>query len=224
MLAEFRVLRLPAAQQRSTPARDWMRALEATARIGEEPTRTLPVVIGELAQRFGDKPALLSNRETMSFRALAQRINRYARWALAQGIGPGAPVCLLMPNRPEYLAIWLGVTKVGGVVALLNTNLTGAALAHCIAVAAPGHIIVAAELAVAYAQAAPRLAAPPKVWLHGEAALPATRIDHPSTRWRATNSHPANGARPISPIALFASTPRAPPACRRRPMSAITAS
>ena len=28
-----------------------------------------------------------------------------------------------MPNRPEYLAIWLGITRVGGVVALLNTNL-----------------------------------------------------------------------------------------------------
>ncbi|MGA2795770.1 MAG: hypothetical protein ABSE69_20105, partial [Roseiarcus sp.] len=45
------------ADRRSTPARDWMRALEATARIAEHPTRTLPVVIGELGQRFGDKPA-----------------------------------------------------------------------------------------------------------------------------------------------------------------------
>jgi fatty-acyl-CoA synthase len=104
-------------------------------------------------------------------------MNRYARWALAEGIGPAAPVCLLMPNRPEYLAIWLGVAKVGGVVALLNTNLTGAALAHCIAVAAPNHIIVAAELAPAFAEAASHLAAPLKVWLHGEAALPAARID-----------------------------------------------
>jgi fatty-acyl-CoA synthase len=165
------------AERRSTPARDWMRALEATAHIGDEPTRTLPAVIGELARRFGDKTALLSDRETMSFSELAQRMNRYARWALAEGIGPAAPVCLLMPNRPEYLAIWLGIAKVGGVVALLNTNLTGAALAHCIAVAAPGHLIVAAELAPAFAEAAPHLAAPPKVWLHGEATLPAARID-----------------------------------------------
>jgi fatty-acyl-CoA synthase len=84
-----------------------------------------------------------------------------------------------MPNRPEYLAIWLGVTQVGGVVALINVNLTGQALAHCIAVAAPAHIIVAAELAPSLATAAPHLAAPPKVWLHGEDALPAPRIDLP---------------------------------------------
>ena len=51
-----------------------------------------------------------------------------------------------MPNRPEYLAIWLGITRVGGVVALLNTNLAGQSLAHCINIAAPRHLIVAAEL------------------------------------------------------------------------------
>ena len=78
-----------------------------------------------------------------------------------------------MPNRPEYLAIWLGVAKVGGVVALLNTNLSGAALAHCIAVAAPGQSSSPPNSRPAYAEAAPHLAAPPKVWLHGEAALTA---------------------------------------------------
>ena len=37
-----------------------------------------------------------------------------------------------MPNRPDYLAIWLGLTRIGGVVALINTNLAGEALAHCL--------------------------------------------------------------------------------------------
>ena len=160
-----------------TPARAWMRALEATARAAEDPTRTLPVVIGELGQKLGDKPALLSDRETMSFAALAQRMNQYSRWAIAEGVKPGDAVCLLMPNRPEYLAIWLGITQVGGIVALLNTNLTGPALAHCIAVAAPAHIIVAAELAESFATATPHLTASPKIWRHGESALPAPRID-----------------------------------------------
>ena len=61
----------------------------------------------------------------MTYRALAERANRYARWALAQDLGKGETVCLMMPNRPEYMAIWLGITSVGGVVALLNTNLRG---------------------------------------------------------------------------------------------------
>jgi fatty-acyl-CoA synthase len=41
------------------------------------------------------------------------------------------------------------------VVALLNTNLTGLSLAHCINIVAPKHIIVAAELAAALTPALP---------------------------------------------------------------------
>jgi fatty-acyl-CoA synthase len=166
-----------AAASRDTPARAWMRALEATGCAAADPTRTLPIVIGELGRRLGEKPALLSDRETMSFAALAQRMNRYSRWALVEGLKSGDTVCLLMPNRPEYLAIWLGVTQVGGVVALLNTNLTGPALAHCITVAAPTHVIVAGECCEAFLSAARHLSVAPKIWAHGDADLTAPRID-----------------------------------------------
>ncbi len=51
----------------------------------------------------------------------------------------------MMPNRPEYMAVWLGITAVGGVVSLVNTQLRGPSLAHCIDIVAPTHVIVAAE-------------------------------------------------------------------------------
>ena len=63
-----------------------------------------------------------------------------------QRLAKGEMVCLMMPNRPDYMAIWLGITSVGGVVALINTQLRGPSLAHCIDVVAPTHVIVAAEL------------------------------------------------------------------------------
>ncbi|HLH51224.1 MAG TPA: long-chain-acyl-CoA synthetase [Roseiarcus sp.] len=159
------------------PADIWRRALEATARLGGEPARILPVVVNEFAQTRGENPALLSDRETFSFAALADRMNRYSRWALGQGIAAGDAVCLLMPNRPDYVAIWLGVTQIGGVVALLNANLSGAALAHCVDAAAPRHIIVAAELAQGFAEAAPHLKTMPRVWLHGDADLAGSRLE-----------------------------------------------
>ena len=160
-----------------TPAQAWMRALEATSSLNDEQTRIFPTVIDELARRAPDKPALLSDRETLTFAALSSRANRYARWALAQNLAPGEAVCLLMPNRPEYVAIWLGLTKVGVVVALLNVNLSGGALAHCIEAAAPRHIIVASELAERIETPASDLASSPGVWLHGEGGLAAPRID-----------------------------------------------
>ena len=148
----------------------WLRALSLTGRLAEQPSRILPTVIDELAERFGEAPALISDRECFDFRRLAERSHRYARWALAERLMPGAAVCLLMPNRPEYLAAWLGITSVGGVVALLNTNLSGAGLAHCISIVEPAHVIVAAELVSALMSAAPHLTAAPRIWQHGEAA------------------------------------------------------
>src|SRR5437879_4303865 len=148
-------------------AKAWLRALELTAPIAENPQRILPTVIAELAETFGEAPALLSDREGLTYRALAERSHRYARWALAENLAKGDAVCLFMPNRPEYMAIWLGITCVGGVVALLNTNLVGPSLAHCIKLVAPKHIIVATELIDALTTALPDLGAAATVWAHG---------------------------------------------------------
>src|SRR6185295_8996778 len=158
-------------------ARGALRTLRMTTHIARDPTRTFPKVVDELADRHGDAPALLSDRERFSYRDLAERSNRYARWALAQDLAKGDTVCLLMPNRPEFLALWLGVTRVGGVVALLNTNLTGPALAHCINVVTPKHIIVAAELLEALLTATPHITGDGKLWLHGDASATISRID-----------------------------------------------
>jgi fatty-acyl-CoA synthase len=148
-------------------SRAWLRALEFTAPIAGSPSRTFPAVIAELADRFGDAPALIDDGETLSFSALHARANRYARWALANDLGRGATVCLLMQNRPEYMAIWLGITRAGGVVALLNTNLAGPALAHCIDIVEPKHIIVADGLAAALESARSFLKTTAQIWAHG---------------------------------------------------------
>jgi fatty-acyl-CoA synthase len=162
---------------RPSAAKAWLRALELTAAIGRNPTRTLAVMFADLARQFGDAPALISERETLTYRGLAGRANRYARWALAQGLRRGERVALMMPNRPEYMAIWLGITQVGGVACLVNTNLTGASLAHSIAIVEARHIIVDAELAAAVVEALAHVAARPTVWSHGDGGSDLARID-----------------------------------------------
>ncbi len=143
----------------------WVRALEATAPIAKQPQRLLSHAIAEIAQTQGASPALISDNETVTYRALIERANRYARWALAQKLAKGETVCLMMPNRPDYLAIWLGITSVGGVVSLLNTQLRGQSLAHCIDIVAPRHVVVAGELTDEFRSAT--LSSQPKIWSHG---------------------------------------------------------
>ena len=155
----------------------WVGALEMTAPIGRDPLRSFPVLIDELAERFGPAAALLSDEECLSYQALAQRASRYARWALEQGLRAGDVVCLLMPNSPDYLAIWVGLTRVGCVVALVNTNLAGASLAHSINIVAPKHVIVGASLAGTVAAVLPRLAPGIQCWSHGHGDQGFPRID-----------------------------------------------
>jgi fatty-acyl-CoA synthase len=179
-----------------------VRALELTAPIAKNPHRILPTVIEELAERFGAAPALLSDGERLTYRELAARSSRYARWALDQGLAEGEVVGLLMPNRPEYLAIWLGITRVGGVVALLNTNVVGAALAHCVDIVAPKHIIAAAELTESLRRALQDRVETVKIWAHGAGSDEFPRVDRdvelqPAERLRETErrrppiDHPA---------------------------------
>jgi len=159
------------------PAKAWLRALEMTAPITRNRDRVLPTVIQEVAARMGDAPALLSNRECLTYRGLAERANQYARWALHQGLAKGDVVCLMMTNRPEYFAIWLGITSVGVVVSLLNTNLVGSSLAHCIRIVSPKIIIVSAEYFDTLSATLPQLGQSPAIWTHGQEGAPHPRID-----------------------------------------------
>jgi fatty-acyl-CoA synthase len=161
---------LPPRARGAAPSRAWLRALETTARATRDPERVLPRAVSEWAQRYGNRPALLSERETFDFRALAWRMNQYSRWALRAGVVKGETIALMMGNRPEYFAIWLGLTQIGAVVALVNVNLRGQALAHCLKVASARRAIVAEEFAddceMALAGVSPAL----EIWRHGEAS------------------------------------------------------
>jgi fatty-acyl-CoA synthase len=158
-----------AEPDRKFAKRAWLRALERTASIERERDLCVPVLIDRLADRHGPQLALASPGESLTYRALAARAHRYARWGLAQGLRSGDTVVLLMGNRPEYLAVWFGLTRLGVTVALANTHLTGEALVHSVAIVAPKCIVVGAAHAAALAFVRERLP-PAKIWVHGDSA------------------------------------------------------
>ena len=140
-----------------------LRILGRVTPITKNKTYTYPDLVQDLAAQFGPRPALLGQPESFTYEEFFRRGNRYARWALENDVGKGDAVALLMPNRPEYLAIWLGLVRIGGVAALLNTNLTGASLAHSIRIARPKHIIVAEDLLAPFETARPHREANAKI-------------------------------------------------------------
>jgi fatty-acyl-CoA synthase len=178
-----------------SPAKAWSRALAMTAPIARTSERTLPAVIEDLAKTCGDAHALISDSEGLTYRDLAERSARYGRWAIEQRLAKGDAVGLLMPNCPEYLAIWLGITRVGGIVALLNTNLVGAALAHCINAAAPKHVIVAAEFLDRVTAVQHDLRGAPTIWSHRARRGRVRRIEDEVDHDPAADATPASERR-----------------------------
>lgn len=62
------------------------------------------------------------------------------------GFKPGDTVALLLDNRPEYVALWLGLAKAGIVTALINYNLRDKPLLHSIQIADSKAIIFGTNL------------------------------------------------------------------------------
>ena len=73
--------------------------------------------------------------------------NKIANIFLASGFKKGDTVALYMENRPEYVATWLGLAKIGVVPALINHNQKKDAFAHAVSVADSKAVIFGAELA-----------------------------------------------------------------------------
>jgi len=90
--------------------------------------------------------------------------NRYANWALQRGLKQGDVVALLMENRPDYVAAWVGLSKVGVVAALVNTNLEGEALAYSLSIVGAQKLITGTGFESAVRSAAPYLERPLDIW------------------------------------------------------------
>ena len=143
-----------------------VRTLWLLRRVKPNATRSIVDIVEGQARRRPGNVAIYCQDQSLTYAGLDARANRYAHWAIAQGIGRGSAVALLMENRPDYICAWLGLFKAGAQVALINTNLAGAGLAHSIAISGAKHAIVGAELADVF-RAAPFEAAP-TLWVEGE--------------------------------------------------------
>ena len=129
-------------------------------------TRSIVDIVESQARKRPGNIAIQHLDQTMSYAQMDARANRYAHWALSTGIGRGDCVALLMENRPDFICAWLGLFKVGAQVALINTNLQGASLAHSIQISGARHAVVGAELADHFREAPFETA--PTPWIEGE--------------------------------------------------------
>ena len=169
-----------------TYLRSAVRTLGRLKDIQKNPDRTWADILENLAATKPDNVAIYSEDGTaMTYRELNERANRYARWALATSARKGDAIALLMENRPEYLVAWLGIVKMGGIAALINTNLTGMGLAHCLNISGARQAIVGAELADNFFGAKDKFTHDIKPWIEGGPVQGAEDLDAALTQFSA---------------------------------------
>lgn len=104
------------------------------------------LLVEQNAVKNPDDVAIICEGETLSWDELNKRANRIAARLIQQGIEKGDCVSLFMQNRIEFLTCTVGITKLGAIVGMINTNLTSTPLSHCINLIESKICIFGAEL------------------------------------------------------------------------------
>ena len=112
----------------------------------------------ETVEKYPNKVAILFEDRKMTFKELNEMSNRIANLLrTSTGLSRGDTVAIMMENCPEYVAVFLALSKIGAVGALINHNLRGDALAHCIRIANSSGVFFSSTLADAVSDVLPNL-------------------------------------------------------------------
>ena len=96
----------------------------------------------------GSKVGLINAEtgESFTFDQIEEYSNRVANWALSTGMKSRDVCGLFMENRPQYIMTWLGLCKIGVIIALINSNNKRKTLLHALSTGHCQAMIFGSEL------------------------------------------------------------------------------
>ena len=80
----------------------------------------LAVNLAGSAERYPDKPAVRLDDTILTYAALEERSTRVAGLLLQRHVAPGDRVAVMLPNLPEFAAIYYGILRSGAIVVPMN--------------------------------------------------------------------------------------------------------
>ncbi len=94
---------------------------------GEYPldSRSVGAILRDKAERHGDRIYYYHGDATCTYRRLDEDSNSFAAGLAGLGVGKGVKVCNMMHSSPDYLSMWLGMSKLGAVDVPINTAYKG---------------------------------------------------------------------------------------------------
>lgn len=124
----------------------------AAAKIKPYANYTLADRLEEQAAVYGDRPFIIYQGQTLSYAEVNTQADRVAHAALELGLQAGDVCAIALENRPEFFATWFGLTKLGVVVAFINSQINGVPLVHAIKSTHAKAVILGEECADLFAQ------------------------------------------------------------------------
>src|SRR5690606_27858146 len=106
---------------------------------------TVGNMIRQNALKFGDKPAVIFQGKTTSYRQLNERANRLANTFRSRGYEKGDKVAVLMKNNAAYVDMIAGLSKIGVVIVPMNYRLVGREIEYILQNSDSRGLIVTAE-------------------------------------------------------------------------------
>ena len=87
-----------------------------------EPFGNFPAILREWAAAQPDKPALLDEEGSITWRELADRVERIAARLVETGLERGQSVAILGTSTINYALVFLAAVRAGGVASPLTTS------------------------------------------------------------------------------------------------------
>lgn len=82
--------------------------------------RRLDQMLDAAADEFPDRPFVVTDDATFTYRELADWSARVGGGLVAAGVAPGEHVALVMGNFPEFVAVSFGIARAGAVCVPVN--------------------------------------------------------------------------------------------------------
>ncbi|MDX1450927.1 MAG: long-chain-acyl-CoA synthetase [Oleiphilaceae bacterium] len=153
----------------------------ASQRLDDRPAGLLKS-FQEAVKRNPQGAAVIYDDRHITYETLDRWSNRIANVFRKQEVGRGDVLAVFIENRPELLAIVLGLAKVGAIPALLNTSQRGRVLVHSIQLVEPCGLVVGQELVSAITDVEGELSHQCKRWWVADADT-LSRSGHAPEGW-----------------------------------------
>ncbi len=107
----------------------------------EIPDLTLPELIDRSVQQWGDRTALIYYGSKWTYRRFWEASERFAADLKRQGVGPGDPVALYLPNCPAYPIALFGILRLGAVAVQVSPLYIGQDLSRLLVDSKPKAVV-----------------------------------------------------------------------------------